>query len=232
LLNPETALGIYSISGAEIAPSWIQIGKHTYHGRSLGLGAWSPGEKVIIGKYCSIGDQVAILTGGGHRTDIASTYPLDVAIAIKDGSYRGQLPLNKIGVGLSPSVAARLRQLFDFLRWRMINRTYQTTKNTTIGNDVWVGFRAMILGGVTIGDGAVIASGSVVFTEVPPYAIVAGNPAKIIRYRFSKEIVERLLRIAWWDWPDEKISENIEWFYKPINEFVAQFDPQRVSKRA
>ena len=83
----------------------------------------------------------------------------------------------------------------------------------------------LAMGGVSIGDGAVVASGSVVVSDVPAFAIVAGNPATLIRYRFSDEIVKRLLRIAWWDWPDADTWGNIEWFYRPIHEFVAHFDP-------
>lgn len=101
---------------------------------------------------------------------------------------------------------------------------YKTTKDTIIGNDVWIGTKSLILGGIKIGHGAVIATASVVCTDVPPYAIVAGNPATIIRYRFSQSLVDKLLKINWWDWPDETIKNNIAWFYKPANEFVTQFE--------
>lgn len=77
-----------------------------------------------------------------------------------------------------------------------------------IENDVWIGHDVTILRGVTIGNGAVIAAKSVVTKNVPPYAIVGGNPAKIIKYRFSKKIVQKLQNIKWWDWSIEKIVEN------------------------
>ncbi len=83
-------------------------------------------------------------------------------------------------------------------------------KNTVVGNDVWIGHNATIMPGVTIGDGAIIAAASVVTRYVPPYSIVGGNPAKVIRMRFEPHIVERLLNIAWWNWPDEKIEQNFE----------------------
>ena len=78
-----------------------------------------------------------------------------------------------------------------------------------IGNDVWICASAIIMSGLTIGDGAVLAAGAVVTKDVPPYAIVAGNPARIIRYRFEPEIIERLLRLRWWDWPDEKVTRYL-----------------------
>lgn len=79
-----------------------------------------------------------------------------------------------------------------------------------IGNDVWIGTEALILSGVKIGDGAVIAARSLVTKNVPPYSIVAGNPAKIIKYRFNEETIEKLLQLKWWNWPNEKVIENAE----------------------
>lgn len=85
----------------------------------------------------------------------------------------------------------------------------KTKGNVFIGHDVWIGHDAFILSGVTIGSGAVVAAKSVVTKDVPPYAIVGGNPAKIIRYRFDNETILKLLSIAWWDWPREEISHAI-----------------------
>ena len=79
-------------------------------------------------------------------------------------------------------------------------------KKTKIGNDVWVGENAIILAGVNIGDGAIIGAGAVVTKDVPPYAIVVGVPAKIIKYRFSTDVIKKLLKIKWWDWTDQEIS--------------------------
>ena len=81
--------------------------------------------------------------------------------------------------------------------------------DTVVGNDVWIGYEALIMPGVTIGHGAIVASRSVVTTDVPPYAIVGGNPAVVIKSRFAPPIVEELLRIAWWDWPIAKVSRNL-----------------------
>lgn len=81
-----------------------------------------------------------------------------------------------------------------------------------IGNDVWIGTSAIILSGVKIGHGAVVAAGSIVTKSVPPYAIVGGNPAKIIKYRLSEEKIEELLEMKWWDWSEEEIKKNIDFF--------------------
>jgi len=92
----------------------------------------------------------------------------------------------------------------------MEGKTYPTKGDTIIGNDVWIGYKAMIMAGVTIGDGAIIASRSVVTKDVAPYSIVGGNPAKEIKKRFSEEQIEKLLTLKWWDWDIEKITKNVQ----------------------
>lgn len=86
-------------------------------------------------------------------------------------------------------------------------------KITHIGNDVWIGAKVTIMDGVSIGDGAIVAAGSVVVKDVPPYAIVGGAPAKVIKYRYSEEMISRLLEIKWWNLPDEKITKVIDLFH-------------------
>ncbi|EAZ93123.1 CatB-related O-acetyltransferase [Crocosphaera chwakensis] len=81
--------------------------------------------------------------------------------------------------------------------------------DTVIGNDVWLGYNASIMPGVNIGDGAIIATNSVVTKDVKPYTIVGGNPAKLIRQRFSDEVTNLLLQLQWWNWPIERITKNI-----------------------
>lgn len=85
-------------------------------------------------------------------------------------------------------------------------------RKVIIGNDVWIGARAMILGGVTIGDGAVVGAGAVVTKDVPPYAIVGGVPARIIRYRFQQEKIDKLLEVQWWNLPKENLRSKIHLF--------------------
>ena len=78
-----------------------------------------------------------------------------------------------------------------------------------IGNDVWIGYEATILSGVTIGDGAIIGAKAVVTKDVPPYSVVGGVPAKKIKQRFDAETIQKLQQLKWWDWPDEKIRQAI-----------------------
>lgn len=170
----------------------VSVGRFTYGNPQFLL--WDASERIQIGSFCSIANEVAIFGGGEHRIDWISTFPLRIALgdplAGKDGH---------------PS----------------------TKGETIIGSDVWIGFRAMVLSGITIGDGAIIGAGAVITRNVPPYAIVAGNPAKIIRYRFKPQLVDKLLQIRWWDWDISKIklnasllsSKNIE---KLINDYESK----------
>lgn len=91
----------------------------------------------------------------------------------------------------------------------MEGRGFPQRGDITVGNDVWLGYRSVIMPGVSIGDGAIVGAYSVVTKDVPPYSIVAGNPAKEIRKRFSEAEIARLLELKWWDWPIEKITANV-----------------------
>lgn len=83
--------------------------------------------------------------------------------------------------------------------------------DVVIGNDVWIGDSVTILSGVTIGDGAVIGTAAVVAKDVPAYGVVVGNPAKVVKYRFPSDKIRELLEMKWWDWPEHKIKDKIEW---------------------
>lgn len=107
----------------------------------------------------------------------------------------------------------------DQLKSHIVNKG-----DIVIGNDVWIGEQAMIMGGVTIGDGAVIGFRSIISKDVPPYAIVAGAPQKLIRYRFTEWEIKHLLFIKWWDWPDDKIKEAAPFLMSEnINQFIEQY---------
>lgn len=95
-----------------------------------------------------------------------------------------------------------------------------------VGNDVWIGHAAILLPGVTVGDGAVIGAGAVVSRDVAPYTIVGGVPARPIRKRFDDAVAQSLRRIAWWDWPDELIFQRLADFRsEAIEEFCRRYDP-------
>lgn len=146
---------------------------------------WNDGGTLIIGKYTSIAENVSILLGGNHRHDWASMYPF---ASIGEGYWDGA----KSVVGDRSSKG-----------------------DVVIGNDVWIGINATIVSGVKIGDGAVIAAGSIVTKDVPPYAIVGGNPAKVIKKRFTDDEIEALLELAWWNWSDEKVDKYIHELCSP-----------------
>lgn len=107
---------------------------------------------------------------------------------------------------------------FDFYKNYFGEYPY-TIKNrkNSIGSDVWIGDNVVILPEVNIGNGAIIGAGAIVTKDVPPYAIVGGNPAKIIKYRFSESVIQELLDSKWWEWDDSKIKENKDFFFRNLN---------------
>jgi acetyltransferase-like isoleucine patch superfamily enzyme len=105
---------------------------------------------------------------------------------------------------------------------------------TVIGNDVWIGMGAIVLSSVLVGDGAVIAAGAIVSKAVPAYAVVAGNPAQIVRYRFEKDVRERLLALRWWDWSDEALMRERLFLSADVHEFLehteSRYEPRPPSE--
>ena len=137
-------------------------------------------DRLRNGKFCSIACGAKfIFTSANHKLGSLSTYPFPL--------FFEEWDLDK----------ANLTDSWD------------NKGDIAIGNDVWIGYEAVVMQGVTIGDGAIIGARAVVTKDIPPYTIVGGVPAKPIRKRFSDEIISRLLEIKWWDWPDEKIKRNI-----------------------
>lgn len=137
------------------------------------------GDKLIIGRFCAIAKGVEFIMNGANHNMAGIS------------TY----PFYIFGQGWEKSMpeAGELPYKGD----------------TIVGNDVWLGYESTIMPGISIGDGAIIASKSVVTSDVPPYSIVGGNPAKVIKYRFDDATIQRLLSVAWWDWSAEKITENI-----------------------
>jgi phosphonate metabolism protein (transferase hexapeptide repeat family) len=114
----------------------------------------------------------------------------------------------------------------EFFEWRRGHRVH-------IGHDVWIGHGAIVLPGRNIGTGAVIAAGAIVTKDVPAYTIVAGNPARIVRRRFSEDIANRLTELAWWDWDHETLRTALPDFRKlAVEDFLAKYEPAIISGRS
>lgn len=138
------------------------------------------GDKLIIGKFCAIARDVKFIMNGANHKMDGVT------------TY----PFQIFGNGWQKVMP------------EMSDLPYKG--DTIIGNDVWIGYDALIMPGVKIGDGAIISSRSVVVKDVEPYSVVGGNPAQCIKYRFKPEVITLLESISWWDWSIEKITENLE----------------------
>ena len=135
------------------------------------------GDKLIIGKYCSIACGVTfIMNGGNHRTDGFTNYPFPIF----GHGWEGDRP-----------------------------SVWPNKGDTLIGNDVWIGYGATIMPGITVGDGAIVATKSVVTCNVEPYSVVGGNPARMIRKRFDDVTIAELLKIRWWEWDRQKVTRNV-----------------------
>ncbi|EOS71001.1 hypothetical protein C818_01009 [Lachnospiraceae bacterium MD308] len=138
-------------------------------------------DRLMIGKFCSIACGAKfIFTSANHSLKSLSTYPFPIF----------------------------------FEEWGLdvtdITDAWDNKGDIIVGNDVWIGYEAVILSGVTIGDGAVIGSRAVVTKDIPPYTIVGGVPAKPIRKRFNDVTIARLLELKWWDWSEERIKANLK----------------------
>lgn len=162
------------------------IGEHSYICKSTKID-----KTAVIGKYCSIANEVQIGDMGTHPLWMLTTHLFPYA---KNESLFGSM-----GCEHNPN----LEYVFSIDSNNPNFKSYKKEKrNIVIGNDVYIGFRATIKAGITIGDGAVVGACSLVTKDVPPYAIVGGVPAKIIRYRFPEETIAKLLELKWWDYPE------------------------------
>ena len=150
-----------------------------------------------IGKYCSVGPNVRVVSGAHPTTDFVSTHPSFFSTRKQSGFTYVQE--NK------------------FAEFKYANADDKIF--VEIGNDVWIGDGALIMQGVHIGDGAVVAAGAVVTKDVPAYAIVGGVPAKVIKYRFNERVIEKLEDIKWWDKSEEWIAQHAPLFAN-INDFI------------
>jgi chloramphenicol O-acetyltransferase type B len=138
-----------------------------------------------IGSFCSVASGTRIGGLGSHPVNMLSTHPIFYSLNKQCGTTFSD------------------------------KNYFNESKKTNIGNDVWIGANAIILDGVNVGNGAIVAAGAVVVGDVPDYAIVGGVPAKIIRFRFLVEEIELLAKIQWWDLPKEELIRNIDLFREP-----------------
>jgi virginiamycin A acetyltransferase len=135
-------------------------------------------ERLEIGRYCALASGVRFVMGGANHAMLG---PSTFPFGIFGGDWASTMDL-VMGA--------------------------ESRGDTVVGSDVWLGYQALVMPGVTIGHGAVVAAGSVVVSDLPPYAIAGGNPARVLRMRYSEEEVAMLLRAAWWDWPVELVTEH------------------------
>lgn len=181
------------------------MGRGAYVGRNVLL------NNVRIGRYTSIADGVCSCLGNHPTYRFVTTHP---------AFYYDTEP--QIGFTIHKGDA-----LFDgILKYPQNETKYQIS----IGNDVWIGGHSRILGGVKIGDGAIVAAGAVVTKDVEPYSIVGGVPARHIRYRFDEKEIALLLILKWWDWPEEKIINNYRDFSN-IESFYVKYSKEINTKK-
>ena len=170
---------------------------------------------VKIHPYSNLGRNTTI----GFGTNINGPAFLGKGASIRIGKYCA------IACGL------RIRPINHYTGYANLQEEFQRKYNfpklrsvkgpVTIGNNVWIADNVMILSGVSVGDGAVLGAGSIVTKDVPPYSVAVGSPARVIKKRFSEEIIEQLLEIQWWDWPEDKIRRNQKFFSTDFSKVVS-----------
>lgn len=139
------------------------------------------GDRLVIGRYVAIASGVRfVMNGANHAMTGFSTFPFQIF----GHGWERDFDFETIRAGLKG--------------------------DTVVGDDVWIGMEALVMPGVAIGPGAIVATRAVVTRDVPPYAIVAGNPARVVRLRFPEPVIDELLAIAWWNWPVETVTRNLK----------------------
>ncbi len=185
------------VTGSELG-EWTEIAEGTaFTDSSLGdysyVMQFCQINQAVVGKFCSIASFVR-LNPGNHPLDRVTSHHM---------TYRARQ------YGFAD------RDDEDFFAWRRASPV-------AIGHDVWIGHNATVMPGVSVGNGAAIGAGAVVTRDVPPYMVVVGVPARVLRPRFTREVIEQLERIAWWDWTRAELEERFENF-KDMDAFLQKF---------
>jgi acetyltransferase-like isoleucine patch superfamily enzyme len=195
--------------------------EYKYRRKNLKIGYCSKVNNSLFGKYNTIYDNVILNESRlGDFTFIASNTQISKTTI---GKFCSIGPDCKIGLGKHPSkdFVSTHPIFYSILKQAQVTFAQESYYNefskVIIGNDVWLGANVIVLDGINIGDGAIIAAGSVVTRDVPPYAIVGGVPARIIRYRFEKSQIEKLLQTKWWDMDINYLKTNFIKFHSIDN---------------
>lgn len=171
-------------------PGEFHAGRRTYWFPSCRFLTFTSADSIRLGAYSSIAPGVQLLAGGEHPVAHCSTYPFWL---VPEEWARMDPLTSGGGVRLSDAIIAS--------GW--------VSARINVGSDVWIATNSLVLANVTIGDGAVVGAGSVVTRDVPPYAVVAGAPARVIRMRFSEATIESLLQLSWWNWPEDEVCAAV-----------------------
>lgn len=178
---------IVYLANVDLGPN-VEVGDYTYYDDPAGATDFARnilyhfdfvGDRLVIGRFCAIARDVRFVMNGANHAM----------------GGLSTYPFYVFGNGWEHAAPEP--------------GTLPYKGDTVVGNDVWLGYDALVMPGVTIGDGAIVASRAVVTADVPPYAIVGGNPARVLRTRFAPDVVERLRRVAWWHWPAERITAHL-----------------------
>lgn len=178
-----------------------KLGRYTWFDGDMGFGSYIGDECVInakIGRYSSIGHKVVVLTGTHPTHNFVSTSPVFYSLAKQNGTTYTS------------------RQVFD----EILYADHENRFGIIIGHDVWIGYGVTIMGGIRIGNGAIIAANSFVTENVEPYSIVAGIPSKVIGKRFDDDTIEELNNFGWWNKSEEWLKENA-YLFTDVSIFLA-----------
>lgn len=187
----------------------VEIGRYSYYSefgdptkffdRNLRYNFGFSGARLVIGSFCALAHGTTFLMAdANHVLDGPSPFPFPIF----GGAWAQSLPVTEM--------------------------PFPNKGDIQVGHDVWFGYESLVLPGVRIGNGAIIGARAVVSRDVPDYAVVVGNPATIVKYRFEESVIQRFLALGWWDWPDEAMAEAVPLLVKGDIDRLEEFAAQRI----